>query len=77
MRFWSECAITLWAKAKRRGQSIAASLLQINLTHQRFESTLGPFQAVAEEKQGESCRGDRAETSAETVRIQPSGRNLG
>lgn len=74
MRFLSECAITLWVKAKRRGHSIAALPLQINLTHQRFEdeSTLGPFHVVVEENQGKSHQGDRAEISGETFRIQPS-----
>lgn len=78
MRFLSECAITLWVKAKRRDHSIAALPLQINLTHQKFEdeSTLGAFHAVAEENQGKN-QGDRTETSGETFRIQPSGRNLG
>lgn len=73
MRFLSECAITLWVKAKRRDHSIAALPVQINLTHQRFEdeSTLGAFHAVAEENQGKN-RGTELRPAE-----KPSGRNLG
>lgn len=72
MRFLSECAITLWAKAKRQGHRAAALPLQTNLTLQRFEEefTLGSLHAVAEENQGESLQGDGDETNGEAFRIQ-------